>query len=229
MIPVDLGYGAAIVSETERCWTTAKGTVCIKSYANVASIMGLEMDAGIGIFGHFGPEARQRQKDILRRVATMWDGNAVIAYTPAERIVAYICLSAPGADERWGGPGFEFVHEFGLLEVSRDWRGVGLAEKLMEIAFADEALEEKIVISTSYAWHWDIERSGLNKWQYRERLRRLLARHGFMELSTDEENICFDPANLLAARFGARVPAAQVARFKDTLFREEAQEIGLGW
>lgn len=228
MTPVAMVHREPAASEAERCWTTAKGPVCIKSHADAASIMGLEMDTGIGVFHHYGVEAAERQKDVLLRVAAMRDGNAVIAYTPSGRIVGYICLSAPGADERWGGAGFEFVHEFGLLEVSRDWRGVGMAEKLMAVAFDDDALEDKIVVSNSYAWHWDLEQSGLSKWQYRGRLHRLLARHGLVELATDEENICFDPANLLTARFGSRVPPDRVARFNGTLFRGE-REIGRDW
>lgn len=204
-----------------RLWWTTKGPVWIESHDAVVNILQFEVDSGIGIFAHYAPEARQRQKEMLLRVAAMRDGNSVVAYTPAGNIVGYICLSSAAPSARWGGPQFDYVQEFGLMEISRDWRRLGLAEKLMEAAFHDESIDDKIVVAPCYTWYWDLEHSGLTKEEYRERLRAILAGQGFVEVETDEENVNFDPANLLMARYGKRVPLEKVKAFRKTLFELE--------
>ncbi len=201
-------------------WTT-KGPVWIESHDAVVNILQFEVDGGIGIFAHYVPEARQRQKEMLLRVAGMRDGNSVVAYTPAGNIVGYICLSSPAPSARWGGAEFDFVQEFGLMEISRDWRGLGLAEQLMEAAFHDDSVEDRIVVAPCYTWYWDVDFNHKTKQQYRESLRDILAREGFVEIETDEENVSFDAANLLMARYGKRVPPEKVAAFQNTLFELE--------
>jgi acetoin utilization protein AcuA len=200
--------------------STVSGPVWLERHATVDTIEALEVDDGIGILTHYTPRAPERQKETLLRAAAMPGTNVVIAYTLDGYIVGYIGLAPPSAADRWGGAGFEFIYELGFMEVSRYWRGLGLVDRLLAAALADEGIEDRILVSTSYAWHWDLEQSGLSKWQYRARLHAIHARHGFVELDTDEENIRCDPANLLMARYGARVSRDQLAQFESTLLSD---------
>lgn len=221
MTPLLMLETPSTATGTARLWATDRGPVWVESHASVDTIRQLAVDPEIGTFAHYGTEAARRQKETLLWVPAMRGGNAVIAHTLDQHIVGYICLAAPAPEAHWTGPDLPAVLEFGLLEVSRGWRRVGLAAKLMEAAFGEDAVEDRIIVAPCYTWHWDLARSGLDKWRYRTLLRDLMTRQGFVELETDEENICFDEANLLMARIGSRVPADQVARFHGTLFQDQ--------
>ncbi len=116
---------------------------------------------------------------------------------------------APG-DEWWEG--LENVYEV-AIEVSSNWRQMGVARDLLAFALELDALEDMILFAIGLSWHWDTENLGLNVYRYRELISRLFATQGFVEYPTTEPNVSMEPANILLARIGKRVDQQVVNRF----------------
>lgn len=176
----------------------------------------LEFDEGIGVFPQYRSIIRNRQS--LINVSNMEDGNVVLAYTGDRKIVGYIALTYPDPQERWSKYGDNVIYELGSIEVSKDWRGLGIAQGMVRLTFADDWYEDKIAILTGYSWHWDLAGTSQTKNQYRKMLMQIFAKVKFQQFYTDEPNIAMDFANLLMARIGSRVSAEAVSRFYDLLF-----------
>ena len=183
----------------------------------------MTVDPGIGIFWHFKADAPERQKRTLLEIARSPDGKVVLAYTNLDRIVGYIVLCDPEPSSRWALRGPRSMYELGAMETSRAWRGKGIAYGLHQALFTDGSLEDRIVYTMGFAWHWDLAASGLHKRQYRERLMALWSRFGFHEYGTDEPDILEDSANLFAARPGSRVSPEDTRRFHDCLVEDYAR------
>ncbi len=209
----------AVASEqpgTQAVIDTSEGKVYVRSYCEPGLIETLEIDSGIGIFAQYRSIIRGR--DTLVHLARRPDGNVVLAYTEDRKIIGYIVITNPDPQDRWGKGDSAGIVEFGALEVSRKWRRYGIARALMDVAFNDESLEDKIVISMEYSWHWDLEGSGLTKVQYRDRLLKLLKAYGFQQFPTNDPNILLDPANMFTARVGKNVSNAVYLKFQTRLF-----------
>lgn len=116
------------------------------------------------------------------------------------------------------------ARELGSVEVSRNWRGQGIGERLVAAAFARGDWDDRIVIAEVLVWHWAYEEINLSKREYRLLLQRLLARGGFREYKTDEPNIAADPANMLMARVGPHVRATEREQFQRLLFATDEDE-----
>lgn len=195
---------------------TPRGEVRVQSYCSPDLIETLELDSGIGVFAQY--RSIVRDKDVLANLARRPDANVVLAYNAHCRIVGYIVITNPDPTDRWGKGDSAGILEFGVLEVSRGWRGCGIARALMDVAFNDENLDDKIVISMEYSWHWDLEGSGLTKKEYRDRLLKLLKAYGFQQFPTNDPNILLDPANMFTARIGPKVTNDLYIKFQVRLF-----------
>jgi acetoin utilization protein AcuA len=205
-------------------YDTTRGKISIRTHCPESFVASLGVDEGIGLFFHYRASGAEEQHQVLRRVAAMPEANVVLAFTEQRQIVGYVGMHPVSEVLRWGQGDTSGYYEFGAIEVSRNWRGLGLARKLVETAFADEWLEDKIVISHELSWHWDLVGTGLSKGQYRKLLYDLLSRAGFMEYPTDEGNIRMDPYNLFTARIGKRVSKEPRARFIQSLFVRESAD-----
>lgn len=194
-----------------------EGPVEVRNYCPAARIEGLEVDGGILMFSRDNPE---RQKKALVNVANSEDGNVISAVTSG-RLVGYIGVHHPSASERWGKAGYPWLFELGAVEVSRNFREVGLSMAMMHAAWDDPFYDDKIVLTTAFTWHWDLEATGMTKFQYRDLFIDLAGRFGFMEMATDEPNVAMDPANLFLARIGKDATFSQYQRFSSLLFSDE--------
>ena len=195
---------------------TDKGVVHIRTHCSPDFLEQLEMDEGIGIFAHY--RSIIRDKEALKRVADLEDGNVVLAYGDDGKIVGYVAFSSPSPLERWGKDGAGPLYELGSIEVSRHWRRRGIAHKMVELAMGDEGVEDKILFLTGFSWHWDLEETGLSKIDYRKMLMRLFEPLGFRHFYTTEPNVNLDTANVLMVRIGARVSKEDRERFLDLAF-----------
>jgi acetoin utilization protein AcuA len=198
--------------------TTRKGVVHIRTYCSPDFVDGLELDEGLGVF----PQYRSiiRDKETLKKIAVMEDANLVIAYNEDGKIVGYVAFCYPSPLERWGKNGHGLLYEVGSIEVSRDWRRLGLAKNMVEIAMEDEEYEDKILFLTGFSWHWDMQGTGLTKPNYRKMLVHIFEPFGFRHFYTTEPNVTMDSASMLMARIGARVSDDDRERFLDLLFAE---------
>jgi acetoin utilization protein AcuA len=198
---------------------TPRGRVRVRTRAQPSFIASLRLDEGMGIFAapHY---PSSREKKALERIAAREDSNIILAYTDDGVIVGFVVIAPPSQAERWGELSGLGLVEAMAIEVSRDWRGMGIADKMMECGLRDPAIDDKIVICTGYTWHWDLEGSGLSKEDYRRMLLRYLEKAGFMYYETDEPNVCLDAANFFTARVGPRVDEELYRRFEGLLFRD---------
>ena len=68
----------------------------------------------------------------------------------------------------------ENMIELGAIEVIPSFRGAGVGKKLLEVSFMDDEMEDYLVITTEYYWHWDLKGTGLNVWEYRKMMENLM-------------------------------------------------------
>lgn len=203
--------------KNETIFDSSRGPIHIENYCPVERLEGLAVDDGICMFSRNNPE---RQKTALVKVGRS-DGGNVIAGTHDDVLVSYIGIHYPSENERWGKPEYPWLYEFGAIEVSRAYRRLGLAEKMLEVAFDDPFYDDKIVLTTGFTWHWDLEKTGLTKMQYREFGIKLFGRYGFMEMATDEPNVVMDSANLFLVRVGKDASFSKYQKFASMLFTNE--------
>ncbi len=120
---------------------------------------------------------------------------------------------APG-DSFWEG--IENVYEV-AIEVSSNWRGMGIARRLLAFALELDALEDMILFAIGLSWHWDYEGLGVTVHHYRQIIIDLFATQGFVEYPTTEPNVSMEPGNVLLARIGSRVDQRVASQFHSRL------------
>jgi acetoin utilization protein AcuA len=194
-----------------------EGSIHLENYCPTEKLEGLAVDEGIRMFSRHNPE---RQKKALVNVAKLEGGN-IIAGIKDGVLVSYIGLHHPSERERWGKPGYPWLFELGAIEVSRNYRELGLAGTMLDIGFDDPFYDDKVVLTTAFTWHWDLEGTGMDKMRYRELFLHLAAKHGFVEMGTDEPNVTMDSANLFLVRLGKEVSFSKYQAFASILYADD--------
>lgn len=176
-------------------------------------------DAGIGRFARY--RSIISGVHTLEKIAALPDANVTIALSPTRQMVGYIACSYPDAAEGWRDNADGLCYELGAIEVSRNWRRVGIAREMVAAILTDEFIETKIFFLTGYAWHWDTDHTGLSAYAYRNLLVRLFRPFGFQVFLTNNPEIRMSSANVLMARIGRSITAQQRQRFQGMLFTFE--------
>lgn len=200
---------------------TARGPIALVDRATPDLLSRLPLDPGLGAFSHYSRYAAEIQGKALERVPGLPEGRVLVALHEG-RIVAFLTFHPPDREVRWGHESFPELLELGGIEVSRAYRGLGIALALMGLAFGGGEYDARIVYATGYTWCWDLETSGLAKGAYRNRIVALFKRFGFDEHVTDEPNIRFDWCNVLMVRIGPRVSLRAHRTFLGLLFARPA-------
>ena len=184
----------------------------LRGCCSPAFVEALQADAGLRAFARL-PE---REHHLLLSLAGQPENRLTLAYTATGKIVGQVTL-AP-LDHWWQdiGNAYEIA-----VEVSEGWRKLGIARHLLTLALEFESLEEYLILGLGLSWHWDYEGLGISRFHYREMIARLFAAHGFAEYLTSEPNIRMDPANILVARLGSRLPEESMKRFFQRLFQSD--------
>jgi len=183
---------------------TPAGPLLLRDFCPPSLVEHLIPDSGLHAFARV-PE---REHDLLLSLAKSPDCALALAHTHAGVIVGQVTL-APGEDW-WDG--FENVYEV-TIEVSSNWRGLGIAHNLLSFALELDALEDMIFFAMGLYWHWDAEGLHISVYRYRELITRLFSSQGFTEYPTTEPNISMEPANVFLARIGTRVDKRVVSQF----------------
>jgi len=183
---------------------TPKGPILLRDFCPPSLVERLVADSGLHAFARVS----EREHQLLLGIAKRPDCALALAHTSAGEIVGEVTL-APG-DEWWEG--LENVYEV-AIEVSSQWRGLGIARQLLAFALELDALEDMILFAIGLSWHWDTEGMGLSLYHYRQMISRLFASQGFSEYPTTEPNISMEPANVFLARVGSRVDPRVVGQF----------------
>lgn len=191
---------------------TGAGTTFLRSCCSPRLIEGLRADEGLRAFARL-PE---REHQLLMQLASQPENRITLAYTTTGSIVGQVTLAPLDAWWQGIGNGYEVA-----VEVSRQWRKLGVARALLSLALEFETVEEYLIIGLGLSWHWDYEGLGMSRFHYREMIERLFAAHGFAEYLTSEPNIRMDLANILVARLGRRLGEEQMNRFFERLLHSE--------
>lgn len=183
---------------------TKKGTILLRDFCPPSLVERLKPDTGLHAFARI-PE---REHQLLLNIAKSPDCALALAHTPAGDIIGEVTI-AP-ADDWWEG--IENVYEV-AVQVSSNWRGLGIARNLLSFALELDALEDMIFFAMGLYWHWDAEGLHISVYRYRELITRLFSSQGFTEYPTTEPNISMEPANVFLARIGNRVDKRVVSQF----------------
>lgn len=160
----------------------------------------------------------EQQKEALIEIAGLEEGRIIIARN-GNMIIGYVTYLYPDPLERWSEDKIENMLELGAIEVIPSYRGTGVGKKMLEVSFMADEMEDYLVITTEYYWHWDLKGTGLNVWDYRKMMENLMKSVGFQYSATDDPEITSHPANCLMIRIGKRVGQETMERFDRLRFR----------
>ncbi|CEI84574.1 acetoin utilization protein AcuA [Oceanobacillus oncorhynchi subsp. incaldanensis] len=158
-----------------------------------------------------------KQFEALLDIAELEESRIIIART-TDTIIGYVTYLHPDPLERWSKFNMEDLIELGAIEIIRKYRGGGVGSTLLRQSMKDPYMENYIVISTEYYWHWDLDYSQLSIWDYRKVMEKMMAAGGLLPAPTDEPEINSHPANCLMVRIGSNVPQKSIERFDKLRF-----------
>lgn len=148
-----------------------------------------------------------QQHQALIEIANLEEGRVNVAISE-KVIIGYVTfLHPPDPIERWSTFYMENLLELGAIEIAPSYRGIGLGSKLIELSVTDPFMENYIIISTEYYWHWDLNNSKLSVWDYRKIMEKMMFAGGLTPPAppTNDPEIMAHPANCLMVRIGKNV------------------------
>ena len=160
----------------------------------------------------------EKQHLALIDIAKLDEGRIIII-REGKQVVGYVTYLYPDPLERWSEDRIDNMIELGAIEIIPKFRGAGAGKKLLLVSFMGDEMEDYLVITTEYYWHWDLKGTGLNVWDYRKMMERMMSVVGFEYYATDDPEITSHPANCLMARVGKRVQEDTMVRFDLLRFR----------
>lgn len=191
---------------------TPVGTLIVEGPMSPEQLEQFEFDAGLIAFR---PPAKQHEAII--EIASLPEGRIIIARIE-KKIIGYVTFLYPDPLERWSEGNMEELIELGAIEVSSHYRGIGVGKALLTVSMMDDAMEDYIVFTTEYYWHWDLKGTGLNVWEYRNIMGKMMNIGNLEWYATDDPEICSHPANCLMVRFGKRINSESIQKFDELRF-----------
>lgn len=161
----------------------------------------------------------KEQHEALVEITELPEGRIILA-RDGDLIIGYVTFHYADEIERWSQGGMKDLIELGAIEVADDYRSLGLGKKMIQLAFIDGQMENVICFTTEYYWHWDLEKSGLTVWEYRQMMEKLMKSVDMVWFATDDPEICSHPANCLMVRIGNKVPLSSVEQFDRIRFQQ---------
>lgn len=163
----------------------------------------------------FRPPAQQHKA--LVEIAGLPEGRILIV-RDMNTVVGYVTYLYPDPLERWSQGNMRNLIELGAIEVIPKFRGGGVGKSLLRVSMMDDAMEDYIILTTEYYWHWDLKGTKLNVWEYRKIMEKMMNAGGLEYYATDDPEICSHPANCLMARIGKRIDQDSVQQFDGLRF-----------
>lgn len=196
------------------CIESADRTIRIEGPVPPGQLVGKHMHKDLDAF-----RRPNDQHEALVEIAGLPEGRIIIA-RDGEMIVGYVTFHYPDEMERWSEGNMQDLIELGAIEVANDYRGLGLGKRMIKLAFEGQQLENMIVFTTEYYWHWDLQNSKLSVWDYRAMMEKLMKCVDMVWFATDDPEICSHPANCLMVRIGKEVPLSSAEQFDRIRFRQ---------
>lgn len=203
-----------LVGPTDRIETHC-GPITICGLCQPAFLRNSKLDAGLGHFSHYSSIIQKLEA--FETYASQKDGKVTLAIADPNVVVGYCVGSYPDPTDRWAALG-DLMYELAAVEVSRNYRGCKLGEKLLAMTMNDDFFEDKIAYMCGYSWHWDLEGKELSAAQYRSMMKQLYSKFGFREVYTNEPNITLRAENIMMIRVGSRVLAEDQMKFRHLRF-----------
>lgn len=163
----------------------------------------------------FRPPAQQHKAIV--EIAGLPEGRIIIA-REGNQIVGYVTYLYPDPLERWSQGNMENLIELGAIEVIPKYRSGGIGKAMLQVSMMDDAMEDYIILTTEYYWHWDLKGTKLNVWEYRKVMEKMMKAGGMEYYATDDPEISSHPANCLMARMGKRVDQESIQQFDSLRF-----------
>lgn len=186
---------------------TSFGTITVEGPVSTNTLQNLSFHEGLTAF-----RIPQQQFAAIIEISKLPEGRMIIARLD-ETIIAYATLLYPDPLERWSEGKMENLLELGAIEVAPEFRGTGVGKSILQVSMMDDSMEDYIIITTEYYWHWDLKRTGLNVWQYRKVMEKMMQAGGLEVSATDDPEISSHPANCLMVRIGNRVDEESIKKF----------------
>lgn len=191
---------------------TLEGIVVIEGPVSAEKLA--EYDFHQGLIA-FRPPSEQHKA--LVEIARLPEGRIIIA-RHQNTIIGYATFLYPDPLERWSEGKMDNLIELGAIEVIREFRGCAVGKHILMVSMMDDAMEDYITITTEYYWHWDLKGTGLNVWEYRKIMEKMMNAGGLEWYATDDPEISSHPANCLMAKIGKRVDQDSIQRFDQLRF-----------
>lgn len=154
------------------------------------------------------------QFEAIQEISTLDEGRIYIIRVD-QHIIGYVTYLYPDPMERWSNGNLPYLLELGAIEISLPYRSYGLGRELLKLSTRSPELENYIIITTEYYWHWDLKNSGLDVFEYKKLMQRMMANGGLEVFATDDPEITSHPANSLMARIGKNITVDQMRTFDD--------------
>ncbi len=188
------------------------GDIIIEGPISASDLEGLEFHEDLVAFR---PPTQQHKA--LVEIAELPEGRILIARN-MNTVVGYVTYLYPDPLERWSQGSIVNLIELGAIEVIPEFRGGGVGKSLLQVSMMDDAMENYIILTTEYYWHWDLKGTKLNVWEYRKIMEKMMNAGGLEYYATDDPEICSHPANCLMARIGKRIDQDSVQQFDNLRF-----------
>ncbi|MGM0874931.1 MAG: N-acetyltransferase [Bacillota bacterium] len=192
---------------------TRNGSIFIEGPIPANKLASYEFHDGLVAF-----RPPKQQHKALVEIARLPEGRIIIARVH-DMVVGYVTYLYPDPLERWSEGNMEELIELGAIEVATEFRGYSVGKNLLRVSMMDDAMEDYIIITTEYYWHWDLKGSGLNVWEYRKVMEKMMNTGGLEWYATDEPEISSHPANCLMARIGKRIEPESIQQFDRLRFQ----------
>ncbi|MRX72731.1 N-acetyltransferase [Bacillus lacus] len=191
---------------------TPHGTLIVEGPVSQEALSSYEFHPGLTAF-----RPPEQQHKALVEIAGLPEGRILIARN-RHTIIGYVTYLYPDPLERWSEGNMQDLIELGAIEVAKEFRSYSVGKTLLKVSMQDDAMEDYIIITTEYYWHWDLKGTGLNVWEYRKIMEKMMNAGGLEWYATDEPEISSHPANCLMARIGSRIPPESVQEFDKLRF-----------
>jgi len=205
-----------VIDVAEHAVETPKGKLSIYTFASPDEIRRLSLDRQFG--EHTSYRSLYTRGESLIRRAAEEDTNVVLAVSDKENIIGFGVLANPDPDQRWARLDPRVMMEVKAVEVTRDWRQIGVGSLLVKGMLSHPKVEEKIIYFVGFTWIWDLKWRKMSASKYRKMMIRLFQPFQFNECKTNEPNICLDADNLFMCRIGKNISDRLLYDFKWLLF-----------
>jgi acetoin utilization protein AcuA len=191
---------------------TDKGMILIEGPLSSKELSKYSFHEGLKAF-----RPPKKQFQALLQIADFEEGRIFVART-SDTIIGYVTFLYPDPLERWSKFKMEDLLELGAIEVAAEYRSYKIGSTLIKTAMSDPYMENYITITTEYYWHWDLKGTGLNIWEYRHVMEKMMGAGGLKPMPTDDPEIVSHPANCLLVYIGKNVPEESIKKFEQLRF-----------